>query len=134
MLGARSVPEGIICTAEIALTGKRTVISARLDSGSELREPFSGEYVIVVRESALPELGLREVMEGKDESAPRLQVRLIPFSSVGGEGVLPAVRCDDIIIRQGKKKYRVRAYIAVCSDNAIKGREDSVIPYGLIAF
>ena len=133
-IGAKSVPEKIICSAEITLTGKATVVSGRLDSGSELREPFSGEYVIVVRESALPQLRLREALSRETPEISDAQVRLIPFSSVGGEGILPAVRCDKVIIRQGKKEYRVRAYIAVCSDNAIKGREDSVIPYGLIAF
>ncbi|MGN0521087.1 MAG: sigma-E processing peptidase SpoIIGA [Eubacterium sp.] len=71
---------------------------AFLDSGNKLREPFSDYPVIIADKSKLD----------FDEE------RIIPYNTVGGEGVLKAFKPDKIILSSGKKKYETeRVYIAL---------------------
>lgn len=68
------------------------------DSGNKLREPFSDYPVIVVDKGKL-------TFETE---------RIIPFSTVGGEGTLRAFRPDKVIISSGKKSVETdKVYIAV---------------------
>ncbi|MCM1284527.1 MAG: sigma-E processing peptidase SpoIIGA [Acetobacter sp.] len=67
------------------------------DSGNKLREPFSDYPVIIV-----------------DNSKFSFETeRIIPFNTVGGEGVLKAFKPDKIEISNGKEKIETdRVYIA----------------------
>lgn len=71
---------------------------AFLDSGNKLTEPFSNYPVIIVDESKV---------NFKTE-------RLIPYNTVGGEGVLKAFKPDRVIISNGKKSFESnQVYVAV---------------------
>ena len=71
---------------------------AFLDSGNRLCEPFSGYPVIIVDES-------------KIKINPE---RVIPFNTVGGEGLLRAFKPDKIIISNGKNTFESdRVYVAL---------------------
>lgn len=71
---------------------------AFLDSGNRLCEPFSGYPVIIVDES-------------KIQINPE---RVIPFNTVGGEGLLRAFKPDKIIISNGKNTFESdRVYVAL---------------------
>ena len=71
---------------------------AFLDSGNKLTEPFSNYPVIIV-----------------DQDKIRFDTeRLIPYNTVGGEGVLNAFKPDKIIVSNGKKSFESdRVYIAM---------------------
>lgn len=71
---------------------------AFLDSGNKLTEPFSNYPVIIV-----------------DESKVNFETeRLIPYNTVGGEGVLKAFKPDRVIISNGKKSFESnQVYVAV---------------------
>lgn len=71
---------------------------AFLDSGNRLTEPFSNYPVIIVDESKLS-------FETE---------RIIPYNTVGGEGMLKAFRADKVIISNGKKSCECdKVYIAL---------------------
>ena len=94
------------CEAELELDGRRCRMSLLVDSGNCLCDPVSGAGVIVVQPNALRPLlaeaaallELGDAVELLEASAayPQLQgkIRLIPYSSVGGSGLLPAFRAD----------------------------------------
>lgn len=71
---------------------------AFLDTGNKLREPFSNFPVIIVDSSKI------------DFECERV----IPFDTVGGEGMLKAFKPDKIVISNGKSSFECKdVYIAV---------------------
>ena len=86
----RRAPEVLFSTVTLALRGKSVLVSAKVDTGMTLREPFSGLPVILVQQSAVKSI-LPPDFGTADGTLP---LRFIPFSSVGGAGVLPAFRPD----------------------------------------
>ncbi len=115
-------PKDICCTVRVKQKERSIVFTGRLDTGSTLKEPFSGLPVIVVKRSAYPE----------DGRSGDTSLRVVPFSSVGGEGLLYAFKADEITIINSGIKRRVSAYISLCDDEKLIGGEDAVIPYELI--
>lgn len=92
--------------------GRQVSLWARADSGCSLREPFSGLPVLVCRRESLGELlpeSVRRYLEGDSETlSPGL--RLAPYSSLGGEGLLPAFLPEQLETEDGR---RLRCYVAV---------------------
>lgn len=79
--------------------GARTVsLLALHDTGNALRDPLTGEAVLVLS----PEIGMELGIDGQilQDPAGHLMpgIRLIPAQTVGGRGLLAAVRCDSVTI------------------------------------
>ena len=84
-------------------TGARKVrCFALADSGNRLREPFSGAPVIVARRSLCP-----------DTETPRV----IPYQTVGGEGMLTAFRPRQVTVHSGKRRGEVGEVYVALSDH-----------------
>lgn len=94
--------------------GDRTVeVPALFDSGNGLTEPFSGAPVAVAEYGAVADL-LSPVWARAD-AVPPAGARLIPFSSVGGSGMLPAFRPDRLTVVGEEGEWdRTGAWVAVC--------------------
>lgn len=89
--------------------GDSVHLYAFADSGNKLREPFSNYPVIIADKDKLP-------FETN---------RIIPFSTVGGEGTLQAFKPDRITVTFGKNKITTdRIYIA---KSDVKSKEYSAI-------
>ena len=80
--------------------GREYRLSAFLDSGNRLREPFSDLPVIIADKSRI------------DLPAERV----IPCSTVSGRGVLPAFRPDRIVISNGKNSLTTDRVFVALSD------------------
>ncbi len=79
--------------------GGRTIsLRALVDTGNTLRDPITGERVTVLS----PELGLRmgipAAVLADPAGAMMPGIRLIPARTVGGGGLLAALRCDAVTI------------------------------------
>lgn len=99
----RTVGKNEIYSLTIFKNGKEVHLYAFADTGNKLKEPFSDYPVIVIDESKI----------SFDAE------RIIPFNSVGGEGMLRAFRPDKVIISNGKGCYETdRVYIALSSVDA----------------
>ena len=110
-------------TAEIRvrLRGREAAFSALRDTGNCLRDPISGEPVLVGEGSLLRELlpdlfprapDLRDpgaVLESLRPLAPGLRPRLIPYHTVGGGGMLLALRPEDVEI-DGRSERMLLAF------------------------
>lgn len=87
--------------------GRSCTVTAKADTGNALREPFSGLPVIVCAREELSQLSL------ETEAAPLPPgMRLVPFSSLGGKGVLPAFRPDRVVLL-GRTDQPLSCYIAL---------------------
>lgn len=94
--------------------GKSVQIWARADTGNTLREPFSGLPVLVCTPSALGEAvpaGLAGLLERGEPPGPGSSLRLVPFESLGGSGVLPAFRPERVLCLPEKEP--VSCYVAL---------------------
>lgn len=102
-----------VCQLSIEQQGKTVTLWAKADTGCGLREPFSGLPVIVCQASALKEVlppGMDPVLPKGESPAPE-GIRLVPFESVGGTGVLPAFKPEKVCrLPEGTP---IRCYIAV---------------------
>lgn len=82
--------------------GKTVFTNAFVDSGNKLREPFSNAPVIVVDSSVAKDLF-------QDD-----KVRVIPYHTIGGDGILKAYQADKVKIRSGADEIMlVQQYIAI---------------------
>ncbi|MDR1805373.1 MAG: sigma-E processing peptidase SpoIIGA [Clostridium sp.] len=125
LLTRRNAPENHVFDLTINAGGKELSCKALFDSGSSLREGFSGAPVIVAQRDALHAIAPPEVLAFEEAGAkPELSaLRLIPFNSVGGTGLLPAFRASSAVAVRGKKRWLCdEVYIAV-SDRAPAGGE-----------
>lgn len=92
--------------------GKAWQIQVLYDTGNQLVSPYSGEPVAVIAESLARELGL--------EKAPPL---MIPYTSVGGSGLLHAYRIDGMVLEGGQRQNH---FLAAVSDK-LQGEEIQMI-------
>lgn len=103
---------------EIIINGKSYIFNAKLDTGCTVKEPFSGKSVIVAE---------REVFN--NFVPDKTKIRIIPFTSLGGNGILQGF-CADTIIIDGKVADN-SVYIGIC-ENIFKGDIKAIIPSELI--
>lgn len=106
---ARHGMAGCLLPVRAGLNGRSAALTALWDTGSALREPGSGEAVLVAAPGALDGLlppearrlvaveRLRspaDVLEPLRRASPELRPRLLPYRAVGAGGLLLAVRLD----------------------------------------
>ena len=96
------------CRAVIRCEGAVRSLRLLCDSGNLLTEPFSGLPVVIVRRNALG----RTLPEGFPEQSG-VKFRVIPYSAVGGDGLLCAFRPESVEIRLDRRRQRVECYVAV---------------------
>lgn len=96
----RTIGKNEIYSLTIFKNDKEVHLYAFADTGNKLKEPFSDYPVIVIDESKIS-------FETE---------RIIPFHSVGGEGMLRAFKPDKVIISNSRGCYETdRVYIALSS-------------------
>lgn len=91
---------GQLVPVTVTLGDKQVRLTALHDTGNTLRDPFTGEPVLVAQETAA-----RELLGPVDLSDPapiltrwQGKARLIPYRVLGGQGVLLTLRCDRVTI------------------------------------
>lgn len=101
-------PAGDLVKVDIRLGARETTVIALRDTGNSLRDPITGQPVLVAQwetaQRILPIPLSQEELERPAETmvalqgrAPNLRFRLIPYKAVGtGSGMLLAVRCDKV--------------------------------------
>ena len=127
MRGTAAIPERARAEVSVTLGGKTAYFFALLDTGNVLTDPIDGAGVMVASSNAVAPL-FSSVLPS-DPIALVTQVpeiagraRLVPFSSVGGRGMLGAFRPDCVTV-DGKKKGKI--LIAV-SDSASGNGFDAI--------
>ncbi len=98
---------------EIRHRGEQVTLYALYDSGHRLRDSFTGAPVILVERAALGALQTQAQPALAGVSASL--TRYIPFSSIGGSGMLPSFRPQEVLLHGGGKTVTVDpVWIAVC--------------------
>ncbi len=128
ILGKREIEDSFY-DLEVKIEDKKIFLRAKLDTGNSLKEPFSGLPVLVVREKLLEGVFQKEYLEiinvkeqnfgiGGITCGIKKRLRMVPFSSISGKGILPALKADYImLLKSGIKK---EAYVALCPDSLLE--------------
>lgn len=101
--GRRFVP------VELTYRGQTLLLRALVDTGNSLCDPITGEPVTVVSPAVGIRLGLEPKVLSDPTGAMVPGLRVIPARTVGGGGLLAAVRCDRVIIG-GREGGRLVAF------------------------
>lgn len=109
---------GEVCNIEIVVNNSKYMFKAKIDTGCNLKEPFSSEYVIVTEKSLLAGFSI-------DEN----HFRVIPFESLGGNGIIKGFKPEKIIIDGVEKENHI--YIGIC-ENVLNGDIRALIPAQLV--
>lgn len=106
------------CIVEISTNNQIHTFYAKVDTGCNLKEPFSGDYVIIVEKILLSDF------------TPD-KTRVIPFNSLGGDGLIEGFKPDFIKINETEQPNNI--YIGICN-NILKGDAKALIPYELVKY
>lgn len=111
-IAGKNAPESLLCRAQAERAGSVCIFTAKVDTGSSLREPFSGAPVVVANRSAVA-----HIIPPEDDA----NFRVVPYRSVSGDGLLKAFRPDRFVLHCGKQTIKTnKIYIAV-SETELEG-------------
>lgn len=96
---------------------KSIAFTALSDTGNQLTEPFSGLPMVVLKGERGRELLTGEEREwlesGMTAGEPPPGLRLAPYRTVNGTGLLAAIRPQSLRVRVGERWVETDAYIAI---------------------
>ena len=128
----------MICQVKIKLNQKEKTLNAIVDTGNMLKEPITGNPVIVVEKNALYDLMPKEILNNteyilggdfekipedvKNEYIPRLKI--IPFSSLGKQnGMLVGIKPEKVEVINEQAEVKNNAIIGIYSKSLTKRGE-----------
>lgn len=129
----------VICKVKIKLNGKEIVLNTMVDTGNMLKEPITGNPVVVVEKVVLYDLIPKEILNNiesilggdfekipeniKNEYIPRLKI--IPFSSLGKQnGMLVGIKPEKLeVINEQSIEDRDNAIIGIYNKSLTKRGE-----------
>ena len=94
---------------EITYGGRTVRVRALVDTGNTLLDPITGEPVTVLAPGVGERLGISSAVLRDPAGAMVPGIRLIPTRTVGGGGLLAAVRCEKVVIG-GTEAGRIVAF------------------------
>ncbi len=103
-----------VVNATLVHNGRKHEIKALYDTGNHLISPYTGEPVVVISKELSDCLGLKE----------NLNPLLIPYHSIGGDGLLEAYRLDLLQFKDGSTR---KNFLAAVSGNICKDKEIQMI-------
>ena len=96
------------CRADLFWEGRRVTLTALIDTGNSLTDPFTGDPVSILERAAAEEL-----FQGRMPDA----LRYIPYRSVGRkDGVLPAVRLEKLCIYERGPRWITGPLVGISGD------------------
>ena len=115
------------CKLKIEQNNKVFNLKAKIDTGNNLKDPFSNKPVAVVEYKFIEEIIPEKVKkyffgscgvstkEKDNQKLASLKFRAIPFNTVLGSGIMPAFKPEKIkLVKSKEKEIEKDAFIAVC--------------------
>lgn len=131
--------ENIFCDMVIKMLDQDAItVRAKVDTGHNITEPFSGLPVVVlsqrVAQKVIPK-NLFDIQnyprEAKFDDDFKFKVknksRIIPVSTVLGKGLMPAFKAEYVNVCTDKSEPQKEAYIAVCPKNFMNPEFEALI-------
>ena len=128
----------MICQVKITLNKKDKILNAIVDTGNMLKEPITGNPVMVVERSSLYDLmpkeilnNTEEILGGDFEKIPEEvkkvyipKLKMIPFSSLGKQnGMLIGIKPDKVEVINEHTNYKKDVIIGIYNKSLTKRGE-----------
>lgn len=129
----RRAPDNAVYDIELLQNGKTVIAKALLDTGHSLSDGFSDRPVLVASRRVVQRLADASLLPFlKGETAPlsgsAAHIRLIPYSSVRGSGVLKAFCIEEV--RVPSRSYRLQNVLLALSETEFSSGEYEVLLCG----
>ena len=132
---SKRVPRNSVCDVTVAVDNVAITCRGMIDTGNSLVDFMTGFPVMIAEYKSIERLlpyeyrafysKNGELPKGMDSFSRR--VRTIPYGVVGGDGILPAFRPDDVVIRSGKGRTRLENVIVAVTVNGIKQTDYQIL-------
>lgn len=128
----------MICKIKIKMNGKEKILNTMVDTGNMLKEPITGNPVVVVEKTELYELLPKEILNntesilgGDFEKIPEeikneyiQKLKMIPFSSLGKQnGMLVGIKPEKLEVINEQTEERNNAIIGIYNKSLTKRGE-----------
>ena len=129
----------MICKVKIKLNGKEVILDTMVDTGNMLKEPLTGNPVVVVEKTSLYDLMPKEILNntesilgGDFEKIPEdikseyiSRLKIIPFSSLGRQnGMLIGIKPEKLeVINEQVEEEKDNAIIGIYNKSLTKRGE-----------
>lgn len=119
-------PVNTIYNLKVIIKGEELMLKAFLDTGNRLSDPFTGFPVIIADFSRFGNLFYNKE---QDMYFSEYKMRYVFCSTLGGKGMLPAFRPDDIHIKGAECDIHTnRVMIALTDERILQGEYDAILP------
>ena len=125
-------PKNVLYDVVIGISGDEIALRGFLDTGNNLKDPFTSADVIVVSRQALEKYFPWDVAISEIISHSPLKIRYRPCGTVAGSKLLPVFRADKVRIRGVSVDFIVdNVVIAVSDENIRNGEFQALLPEGI---
>lgn len=136
--------EQSFCNLKIEQDNKTIDLKAKIDTGNNLKDPFSNKPVIVAEYKFIKSIVPTEIInffsnkETKSVSLDMgkitdLKFRTIPFNTILGSGIMPAFMPEKIkIIKKDKKEISKDAFVAICREKLLNENYNALVGTDLL--
>ncbi|MEE0264974.1 MAG: sigma-E processing peptidase SpoIIGA [Acutalibacteraceae bacterium] len=125
-----------VCKVKLIHNSAYCEFYGKVDTGNTLYEPFSRCPVIVVNESAIRSITDNKFAKILNNNEPDYSVknkyRVIPFNTIGANGLLPAFSPDEVYINDSFCSEKI--YVAVCKNDILCGEIKAMVNPEIIEF
>lgn len=134
----KNAPKNCEYMLHIENNGKQCTCRALYDTGLHLNEPFSGKPVIVVERNVVDNLQDKVLCEALQMGSAISQknghsIRLIPYHSLGNEGLLPAFLPQTITVQAtGQSPRDISGVYVAVAENLGRGEYRALIGNGVV--
>lgn len=107
----------LIKNVEIYYKNQTLKIKCKVDSGLNIKEPFSGSSVIIIEKNSI------------NYEIDKTKCRIIPFNSLGGKGIIWGFKADKVVIEN--KEADEEIYIGI-TEKQFNSNFNGLISIGLL--
>ena len=113
-------PKSRIFETVLTVGEKNLSLRAFLDTGNSLKDPFTGDSVLIVSGKSIKSLCELDIKSTEIQYIGNKKVRFIPCNTVSGGYLIPIFRADSIKIKGIEKSFVKRDVLIGVTENEIK--------------
>lgn len=128
------VPSDTVMDLKVTVGEEEFNLRSFLDTGNNLKDPFSGYPVIIANCEKLKGIIPENVTDESIIKDGTVRIRFIVCSTVSGEGILPAFMPDTVKITGIRQSFETQKVIVAVTNRRLKnGDYDAILPSGLLS-
>lgn len=117
-----------LVTVDLSRAGVTVSVTALCDTGSRVRDPYTGRPVILCRDHAV-----RRLFSNAELHTAAPGVRLLPIETVSGSRTLRAYPADRMTVHDGRAAYGISAPLLALCEEWREGDFQAILPYEILS-